>query len=72
MWAEGCRWEIVVDFVSFLLFVFPQDDNGDAFDPQTTLLYTCNEMNHVKHEPEGFQTVEEPGEVGNASTGSSR
>lgn len=31
-----------------------------AFDPQATVLETCNDDRHVKYEAEGFQTVEEP------------
>lgn len=31
------------------------DANGEEFHTETTLLHTCNEMNHVKYEPEGFQ-----------------
>jgi len=34
-----------------------------AFNPETTVLETCKNMNHVKYEPEGFQTVEAEGEV---------
>lgn len=34
-----------------------------AFDPQATVLETCNDERRVKYEGEGFQTVEAPGEV---------
>ena len=32
------------------------------------MLFTCNPMNHVKYEPEGFQTVEDTGEVSHSVT----
>jgi hypothetical protein len=31
------------------------DSGAGSFNPESTLLHTCNEMNHVKYEPEGFQ-----------------
>jgi transmembrane 9 superfamily member 2/4 len=36
---------------------------GEAFNADSTVLETCNDARPVKYEPEGFQTVEEAGEV---------
>lgn len=34
--------------------------NNEEFHTETTLLHTCNDMNHVKYEPEGFQVRPPP------------
>lgn len=38
-------------------------NGATAFDPQATVLETCNDERLVKYEGEGFQSVEGPGEV---------